>query len=100
MAPGTYPIGSRMPDDLLHDHGDLASELVSFLVLRSGRVFEGHEDCIGSCDWSQLVWDLLGASASKGLRRKRTGRTGDTVRLSHPEAPDGYCFAHTTSVNW
>jgi hypothetical protein len=97
MAPGTYPIGTCMPDDLLYDHNDIATELVNFLALRSGRQFESREDCNGSSDWSQVVWDLIGTSTLKGFTRKRTGWASNTVRMSHPEANDGYCFACTSS---
>jgi hypothetical protein len=98
MMPGTYPIGSCMPDELLLDHDHLASELVTFLTLRSGRVFESREDSIGSAGWSQVVWDLLDQSISKGFRRMRTGWTSNTIRLSAPEALDGFCLARTTST--
>ena len=77
--PGTYPIGSCMPDDKLVDHADLASELFNFLTLRSGRQFNAKDEARRD-GWSQVIWDLLTASLSKAFSRKRAGYV-NTARM-------------------
>jgi len=77
--PGTYPIGSCMPDNKLVDHNDLATELFNFLTLRSGRQFLAKNEAKRD-GWSQLIWDLLTSSLSKGFSRRRSGYV-DTPRL-------------------
>ena len=72
-APGTYPIGSCMADQYLHDHNHLAAELFDFLLLRSGRPFTDLQAGSSGDDWSQVVWDLLKGALSKAFNRKRSG---------------------------
>lgn len=70
---GTYPIGSCLADTYLHDHNDLASEIVDFLRGRSGRCFAGEASNPSSDGWSQVVWDLIRASVGKVFNRRKAG---------------------------
>lgn len=96
--PGTYPIGSCMPDDLLHDHSDLASEVLQFLLYRSGRPFEDRSDSVGRGDWSELVWDLINVGVTKAFTRRLSGRAVVARGAGDPiEMCDGRSFSGATS---
>ena len=96
--PGTYPVGSCMPDPVLQDHNHLATELWEWLQLRTGRPFEGLDECRDKKDWSELVWDLIRVGLTKAFNRKRSGRLSDP-RISGGPVPlaDGLCFARSRS---
>lgn len=96
--PGTYPIGSCIADAILQDHNDLASELVDFLVYRSGRAF--GERPINNTDigWTQTVWDLLDISLKKVIKRKNSGHsTNPRIAGGEISLSNGLCFAMRTS---
>ena len=96
-APNTYPVGSCMADQYLHDHADLASELLAFLLLRSGRPFldRSHLEMDG---WSEIVWDLLATSLRKALTRKRSGRASAPRYAGAPlHVLDSCSFAQATN---
>lgn len=97
-VPGTYPVGSCMPDIFLHDHNHLAQELYEFLVFRSGRPFEDLKTSKKTMGWSRVVWDLLHVGLHKAFNRKRSGRIG-TPRISGEPVRqlDGFSFAETSS---
>jgi hypothetical protein len=84
--PGTYPVGSCMADQVLHDHNDLATEIHAFLQTRSGRPFLEKAQA-ASDGWSQLVWDLIDSGLTKAFNRRRSGRVraqrvaGDSLRF-------------------
>ena len=71
---GTYPAGCCMPDEALYDHSDLASELFSLLLFRTGRPFDDRTAALQTQDWSRVVWDLLDAGVRKSFNRKNSGR--------------------------
>lgn len=96
--PGTYPIGCCMPDESLHDHSDLATELFNFFIFRTGRSFEDKTSAAKEKNWSRVVWDLLETGVKKSFCRKNSGRhctprsAGDTVEML-----DGTVYAQTSS---
>jgi hypothetical protein len=95
--PGTYPIGSCMPSETLHDHNDLANELLQVLLVRSGRPFADRASACNTTDWSALVWDLLGAAIQKSFNRKRSGRRQKPRVAGGLEDFDGLSFGRSTS---
>jgi hypothetical protein len=95
---GTYPIGSCMADSYLHDHNDLASELVDFFLARSGRRFAGEPKNPTPDGWSQLVWDLIHASLGKAFNRRKAGwQNVPRVSRDQVESLEGICFARASS---
>jgi hypothetical protein len=87
-----------MADSYLHDHNDLASELVDFFLARSGRRFAGEPKTPAPDGWSQLVWDLIHASLGKAFNRRKAGwRNVPRVPRDQVEALDGVCFARASS---
>jgi hypothetical protein len=97
LSAGTYPIGCCMADPYLHDHNDLASEVVDFLVGRSGRHFAGEPQKPAPDGWSQLIWDLILVSLGKAFNRRRSGWQ-NVPRGLYPEAEalDGASLAVST----
>jgi hypothetical protein len=88
-----------MADTYLHDHNDLASEIVDFLLSRSGRHFAGEPKKPAPDGWSQLVWDLIHASLGKALNRRKAGwQNVPRVPQAQVEALDGTCFARASSI--
>lgn len=87
-----------MADNYLHDHNDLASELIDFLLARSGRRFAGEPGMPAPDGWSQLVWDLIHASLGKAFNRRNAGWQ-NVPRVPRPqvEALDGACFGRASS---
>jgi len=96
---GTYPIGSCMADSILLHHNDLASELIDFLVYRTGRAFGDRPKNGSDPGWTQTIWDLLDVSLKKVVKRKNSGRRGTESRISGGpiHLADGLCFASRTS---
>jgi hypothetical protein len=72
--PGTYPIGCCMPDTLLYDHDNLASELFNLLIFKSGRAFDDKRTASRNNDWSRVVWDIMETGFKKAFNRKNSGR--------------------------
>ncbi len=95
--PGTYPIGSCMPGEILHDHNDLANELLQVLLVRSGRPFADRASARNTTDWSALVWDLIESAIGKSFNRKRSGRRQEPRAAGDLEAFDGLSFGRSTS---
>ena len=97
--PGTYPIGSCMADQILHDHNHLAAEIIEFLVYRSGRTFGERRTHVANDDWTQTIWDLLKVSMDKVIRRKNSGRRTEPRIAGGPlYLLDGSCYAMRTSA--
>lgn len=95
---GTYPVGCCMPDESLHDHSDLASELFNLFVFRSGRPFDDKNMAANHRDWSQVVWDLLEAGVKKSFNRKNSGfQAAPRSTKGTVEILDGMFFAEATS---
>jgi hypothetical protein len=95
--PGTYPIGSCMPDQYLQNHNHLAAEFFDFLILRSGRGFADKSASSSMDGWSELVWDLLSSGFHKAFNRQNSGRFGAPRQSSGPlNLLDSSCFAQTT----
>lgn len=95
--PGTYPIGSCMADQYLHDHNTLAHELFDLFRLRSGKTFEGQTPTPPTDGWSQTIWDLLGVGLKKAFNRKNSGRSREPRTAGEPlYLADGSCFALAT----
>lgn len=95
---GTYPIGSCIADSILLHHNDLASELIDFLVYRTGRAFGDRPSNGSNFGWTQTVWDLLDVSLKKVVKRKNSGRSTEPRISGGPiQLADGLCFARRTS---
>lgn len=96
--PGTYPVGCCMPDELLRNHSDLATELFNLFIFCTGRPFDDKDAAKKTKDWSQVVWDLLESGVKKVFQRKNSGRfhcprsSGDTVDML-----DGVGFTRASS---
>jgi hypothetical protein len=88
-----------MADNYLHDHNDLASEMVDFLLARSGRHFAGEPRIPAPDGWSQLIWDLIHASLGKAFNRRKAGwENVPRVSRAQVESLDGACFARASSI--
>jgi len=95
--PGTYPIGSCMAGEYLHDHNPLAEEIFDFFRLRSGKAFEGQKPNPPTDGWSQMIWDLIDVGLNKAFNRKNSGRTSSPRRGGGPfYLADGACFTGAT----
>ena len=92
--PGTYPIGCCMPDEFLHDHADLASELFHLFLFRSGRAFEDHGAAGCANDWSQVVWDLIEYGMKYRFNRARSDRQNSP--RTYAASADGLSFCQTS----
>ena len=87
-----------MADKHLYDHNHLAQELFDFLLLRSGKAFDGKTPAPPSDGWSQTVWDLIDVGLKKAFNRKNSGRTRSPRTGGGPiYLADGACFAATTT---
>lgn len=96
----TYPIGSCMADQYLHDHNHLAGELFDFLLLRSGRAFVAQSSISSMDGWSQVVWDLLGTGLRKAFNRRKSGRSSASRHGGGPvHLLDGVSFAWATDIS-
>lgn len=93
--PGTYPIGCCMPDESLHDHADLASELFHLFLFRTGRAFEDRGAAGSANDWSQVVWDLIESGMRNCFNRTRSGRRNSP--RAYAASADGLSFCQTSS---
>ena len=82
-----------MPSPCLHDHSSLASSLVQFLLLLTGRAFDDKSRA-DKDHWSAVVWDLLEVGISKVFNRRRPGRPDALRGSGHTlDEMDGYMFA-------
>lgn len=96
--PGTYPIGSCIPNNPIIDHCDLGLELVHSLELLSGDPFDDRNTAIKENGWSKVVWDILESSAQKSFRRIKSGYSSQPrTSGASPSEIDG-CF-YATSPN-
>jgi len=100
--PGTYPVGCCMPDESLHDHSHLASELFALFIFQTGRPFEDRHAAAAKQDWSQVMWDLLEAGMKKVFNRKNSGRHRIPRAGGGPlQMMDGSSFSRASSqLSW
>lgn len=96
-SPGTFPMGCAIPARTLSIHTDFASEIVNFLMFKSGRAFE-ENPTISKDDWTKMIWELLDITKSKASKRKNIG-IGNFQR-QNSEDFDGCCYitTETTSI--
>lgn len=94
--PGTYPIGSCIPQDPLVDHSDLGSELADSLEILSGDPFDAKKTALKEIGWSRIIWDLLMLSAKKVFRRARSGCFNQPRRVGAPPSTMDGCFCTTS----
>ena len=91
--PGTYPIGSCMPNNPLIDHSDLGLELVHSLEFLSGDPFDDKITALQEIGWSRVIWDILDSSADKAFRRYRSGyRNKPRISGAPPSDMDGLFY--------
>jgi hypothetical protein len=93
--PYSFPIGCATPNTEIKLCTDLASELISFLMYRTGRAFANSDSTTDV--WSRMIWDLLEISKSKMSRRINSGH-----KSFHRQSTldyDGMCFLATNSSN-
>lgn len=94
--PGTYPIGSCIPNNPIIDHSDLGLELVHSLEFLSGDPFDDEKTATIENGWSRVVWDILECSRKKAFRRAKSGYDNQPrASGATPSEMDG-CF-HMTS---
>ena len=97
--PGSYPIGCCMPDELLYQHSDLASELFDLFIFLTGRPFDDRQTAVKRGDWPQVVWDLLETGLRKIFNRKNSGRVCISRIVGEPiGALDGVSFSRASSL--
>ncbi|MCK5347458.1 MAG: hypothetical protein KAR20_28805, partial [Candidatus Heimdallarchaeota archaeon] len=95
-SPGTYPIGSCIPNNPIIDHCDLGLELVHSLELLSGDPFDDRETATEENGWSKVVWDILDSSVQKTFQRVRSGNINQPrIFGATPSEIDG-CFYATS----
>lgn len=98
-SPGTYPIGSCIPSNLIMDHCDLGLELVHSLELLSGDPFDDRITAIQENGWSKVVWDILESSAQKAFRRAKSGYSNQPrTSGASPSEIDGCFYARFPSI--
>jgi hypothetical protein len=94
--PGTYPIGSCIPNNPLINHSDLGLELVRSLEFLSGNPFDDRNSANMENGWSKVIWDILDSSARKAFRRVKSGYIKEPRHTgSSPSEIDG-CFYMTS----
>ena len=65
---GTFPMGTATPNRMLALNNNLATEIVEFLKLKSGRSFE-EDPQTSNDDWTKMIWDLI--DITKGIKSRR-----------------------------
>ena len=94
--PGTYPIGSCIPNNPIMDHSDLGLEFVHSLEFLSGDSFDDKKTASQENGWSRVIWDILESSVNKAFRRVRSGYSNHPrTSGSAPSEIDG-CFYMTS----
>jgi hypothetical protein len=94
--PGTYPVGSCIPNNPIMDHSDLGLEFVHSLEFLSGDPFDDRKTANKENGWSRVVWDILESSAKKAFRRVRSGYSNrPRTSGASPSEMDG-CFYLTS----
>lgn len=94
--PGTYPIGSCIPNNPLIDHSDIGLEFVHSLGFLSGDPFDDRETASKENGWSKVIWDILESSTRKAFRRVRSGYSNEPrTSGASPSEIDG-CFYMTS----
>jgi hypothetical protein len=86
--PYFFPMGCATPAPTLVLNNDFATEVVAFLKLKSGRAFD-YDRKSTKDEWSQMIWDLLEATKTKGLRRNMRSKPFDRQTTRQM---DGTCF--------
>jgi hypothetical protein len=86
---GTFPMGCATPAKILSINNDLASEIIDFLKLKSGRMFE-ETPVSSKDDWTKMIWDILNVTKRKASKRKNSGF--NTFPRGVTKNFDGCCF--------
>jgi len=91
---GAFPMGCAIPARILSIHTDFASEIVNFLMFKSGRAFE-ENPTITKDDWTKMIWDILDITKGKASRRNNVGLRG--FQRQNVEDFDGCCYTTSES---